>query len=328
MMARRDVFANITKPQDNSSERKVQPSYVAKGASRSMVSSLNELAEKAALADQNLAGEFVIELDTADLDVSFVSDRMSEDDASFVELVEAIRDRGQDSPILVRPHPSDNGRYQIVFGHRRARAAKDLGRKVRAVVKEFSDAEHVIAQGQENSARQNLSFIERSMFAQRLLDLKYDKPTIQSALAIDAPMLTRMLSVSSRVPEAVVTKIGPAKSIGRDRWIDFAQKIEKPSTKALVVNFLDDEQFTSLDSDARFEFLVSKIKKADQLPKDTPDKGEWRANDASVRAEFKGTGKTYSIAFKSDEAGTFGRFITDNLGRLHQEFLSTKTEER
>jgi ParB family chromosome partitioning protein len=328
-MARRDVFANITKPQNDAAALRAQSSYVAKGASRSMVSSLNELAEKAALADQNLSGELVIELDTAALDGSFVSDRMSEDDAAFSELVEAIRDRGQDSPILVRPHPSEEGRYQIVFGHRRARAAKDLGRKVRAVVREISDAEHVIAQGQENSARQNLSFIERSMFAQRLLDLGYGKPTIQSALAIDAPMLTRMLSVSSRVPEAVATKIGPAKSIGRDRWIDFAQKIEKPSTKALVVKLFDDEKFNNLESDARFEFLVSQIRKVDQLPREAPNKGEWRADDASVRAEFKGTGKTYSIALKSDEAGTFGRFITDNLERLHQEFLSsTKTVER
>lgn len=328
-MARRDVFANITKTQSDTSERKVQPSYVAKGASRSMVSSLNELAEKAALADQNLLGELVIELDAADLDGSFVSDRMSEDDMAFTELVEAIRDRGQDSPILVRPHPLKDGRYQIVFGHRRARAAKELGRKVRAVVKQISDAEHVIAQGQENSARQNLSFIERSMFAQRLIDLGYDKRTIQSALASDAPMLTRMLSVSSRVPESVATKIGNAKSIGRDRWLDFAQKIEKPSTRKLVLKLVDADTFSSLESDARFDFLASEIKKADQVEKDAPEKGEWRAGDASVRAEFRGTGKTYSIAFKSDEAGTFGRFITDNLERLHQEFLSsTKTEER
>lgn len=328
-MARRDVFANITGPQGDTSERKAKPEYAARGASRSMVSSLHELAAKAARADQNLSGELVVELDTADLDGSFVSDRMAEDDAAYVELVEAIRERGQASPILVRPHPSDDGRFQIVFGHRRARAAKDLGRKVRAVVKSISDAEHVIAQGQENSARQNLSFIERSMFAQRLLDLGYEKPTIQSALAIDAPMLTRMLSVSGRVPEAVATKIGPAKSIGRDRWIDFAQKVEKPSTKKLVLQLVDADTFSSLESDARFEFLVSEIKKADLVEKEAPEKGEWRAGDASVRAEFKGTGKTYSIALKSEEAAAFGRFITDNLERLHQEFLSsTKTEER
>ncbi|ANL74330.1 plasmid partitioning protein RepB 1 (plasmid) [Rhizobium phaseoli] len=327
-MARRDVFANITTPQGDVQERKAKPTYAAKGASRSMISSLNELAEKAALADQTLSGELVVELDTADLDSSFVSDRMSEDDAAYAELVEAIRDRGQDSPILVRPHPSDDGRYQIVFGHRRARAAKDLGRKVRAVVKDISDADHVIAQGQENSARQNLSFIERSMFAQRLLDLGYDKPTIQSALAVDAPMLTRMLSVSGRVPAAVAARIGPAKSIGRDRWIDFAQRIEKPSTAALVNKLLEEDKFATVESDARFEFLVAEMIKADRPWKQPKDTSAWQASDASVRAEFKGSGKSYSIALKSDQAGKFGRFITDNLERLHQEFLSsTKTEE-
>lgn len=328
-MARRDVFANLTSPKSDDQERKPAPTYAAKGASRSMITSLNELAEKAALADQSFAGEQVLELDTFDLEGSFVSDRMGEDDDAYLELVEAIRQRGQDSPILVRPHPSQVGRYQIVFGHRRARAAKDLGRKVRAVVKEISDADHVIAQGQENSARQNLSFIERSMFAQRLLDLGYDKLTIQSALATDAPMLTRMLSVSSRVPEGVAKKIGPAKSIGRDRWIDFAQKIEKPSTKKLVLKLIDAETFGILDSDARFEFLVGEMRKADQVPKDASVKGEWRAGDDSVKAEFKGSNKSYSIALRSEQAPEFGRFITDNLGRLHQEFLSsTKSEER
>ncbi|SIR37408.1 chromosome partitioning protein, ParB family [Rhizobium sp. RU20A] len=327
-MARRDVFANITAPQDGAKERKASAGYAAKGASRSMISSLNELAEKAALAE-TLSGERVVELDTAELETSFVSDRMGEDDAAYAELVAAIRERGQDSPILVRPHPTAEGRYQIVFGHRRARAARELGRTVRAVIKDISDADHVIAQGQENSARQNLSFIERSMFAQRLADLGYDKPTIQAALAVDAPMLTRMFSVSSRVPEDVVQRIGPARSIGRDRWIDFAQKIEKPSVKALVLASLEADGFDGLESDARFERLVAEINKAERPQKQPRNTGEWRAGDASVRAEFKGAGKSYSIALKSDQAAKFGRFITDNLERLHQEFLSaSRTEER
>ncbi|MGR9431335.1 plasmid partitioning protein RepB C-terminal domain-containing protein [Rhizobium leguminosarum] len=122
------------------------------------------------------------------------------------------------------------------------------------------------------------------MVAQRLSDLGYDKPTIQAALAVDAPMLTRMLSVSGRVPEAIATRIGPSKSIGRDRWIDFAQKIEKPSTKALVGKLVDKEKFGTLESDARFEFLMAEISKADRPQKQPWNTGEWRAGDASVRA--------------------------------------------
>ena len=53
----------------------------------------------------------------------------------------------------------------IVFGHRRAKVARDLGDAVRAVVKPLADIDHVIAQGQENTARADLSFIEKSLFA-------------------------------------------------------------------------------------------------------------------------------------------------------------------
>ncbi|MFC7555837.1 ParB/RepB/Spo0J family partition protein [Pseudoroseomonas wenyumeiae] len=60
----------------------------------------------------------------------------------------------------MRPHPTEPGRFQVAFGHRRLRAARDLAKPVRAVVRPLSDRELVLAQGQENSARANLSFIE------------------------------------------------------------------------------------------------------------------------------------------------------------------------
>lgn len=328
-MARKDVFANITSPGNAAPERRATPGYATHGASRSMISSLNDLREKVAQAEQQIPGETIIELDPELLDSSFVSDRMGVDDAAYAELLEAIRERGQDSPIQVRPHPTAEGRYQIVYGHRRARAAKDLGRSVRAVVKTISDADHVIAQGQENSARENLSFIERAMFAQRLLDLSYERSTIQAALSVDGPMLTRMLSVSGRVPEEIVNAIGAAKSVGRDRWTELAQQIEKPATLELVRALLCEADFSALESDARFEFLFKGIKKAVKPGKRKGNPSEWRADDASVRAEFKGSGKSYSIALKANDAGRFGRFIAENLDRLHQEFLaSTKTEEK
>ena len=51
------------------------------------------------------------------------------------------------------------GFYQVAYGHRRVRATAILGIKVRAIVRDLTDAELVIAQGQENNARQDLSFI-------------------------------------------------------------------------------------------------------------------------------------------------------------------------
>lgn len=320
-MARKNVFANITAVDSDDQQRKVTPGYASRGASRSMMSSLSELADKAARVDrENPGGEVVFDIDPDLIDASFVSDRMGEDQAAFNELVDAIRERGQDTPVLVRPHPSNEGRYQTVFGHRRVRAARLLGRPVKAVVKAVSDVDHIIAQGQENSARENLSFIERAAFAQHLLDLDYDRPTIQLALSIDAPMLTRMLSVASRVPGRIIQAIGAAKGIGRDRWLDFAKQIEYPQSLALADTLIGEDHFKELESEARFDKLLTEMRIARKPAKRTRTIGSWKSPDDGVNAEFKGSGKSYSILLKSTDAAKFGRFIAENLERLHKEY--------
>ncbi len=319
-MARKDIFANITATDGPRPERKATPGYANRGASRSMISSLSELAEKAAIADQALVGEAVVELDPSLVDNSFVSDRMGEDEEAFGELVEAIRERGQDTPILVRPNPADKGRYQIVFGHRRVRAARLLGRPVKAVVKHVSDVDHVIAQGQENSARENLSFIERAAFAHHLQAMGHDRKTIQLALSIDGALLTRMSSVTARVPEEIIQAIGAAKSIGRDRWLDLAAAVEHPDALGQAEAAINSGGFATLSSEERFERLMATVRNAAKPRRPMRPSGSWQSDDAAVTAEFKGTGKTYSISLKSKEAASFGRYIAENLERLHAEF--------
>lgn len=325
-MARKDVFANITNPDGVRPERKATAGYATHGASRSMINSLGELAEKAAKAEQILQGEAVVEVDPDQVDNSFVSDRLEEDELVFAQLVEAIRERGQDSPVLLRPHPNAEGRYQIVFGHRRVRAAKLLNRTVRAVVKEVADIEHVIAQGQENSARENLSFIERAVFAQRLIDLSHQRQTIMLALSIDAPMLTRMLSVTGRVPAKMSTAIGAAKNVGRDRWVELAQLIERPENRAKAVALIVEERFKQSSSDARFELVLAELKKARKAPKRASQASTWSPEDGSVVAEYKNTGKSYSLSLKAKDAGKFGQFLSANLERLYEEYRQNEKQ--
>ena len=140
-------------------------------------------------------------------------------------------------------------------------------------------------------------------------------------------MLTRMLSVSGRVPAEIANAIGAAKSVGRDRWTEFAQQIERPATLELVRTLVDEPSFSSLGSDARFELLAKSIKKASRPSKRLSNASEWRAHDSSVRAEFKGRGTSYSSALKANDAGRCGRLIAENLDRLHQEFLSSTKPE-
>src|SRR5215472_15309155 len=76
------------------------------GAFGASLSKLNERGRHAEEIEKKLAaGQTVVELDTELIDPSFVSDRMPLSDAALSDLVEAIRESTQLSPILVRPHP-------------------------------------------------------------------------------------------------------------------------------------------------------------------------------------------------------------------------------
>lgn len=130
---------------------------------------ITEKMERANDLERQLAeGQTIVEIDTDLIDGSFVTDRLEIDPIELGQLIEQIREHGQQVPILVRPHPESNGRYQVAYGHRRLAATKELGIKVRAVIRQLTDDQLVVSQGQENSARTNLSYIERALFALRL----------------------------------------------------------------------------------------------------------------------------------------------------------------
>ena len=153
----------------------------------------------------------IVDLDPALIDGSFVPDRMEATEEQNAEFRELIRQHGQSVPILVRPKPGGRERYEVAFGHRRLRAARELGIKVRAVVRSLSDEQLVIAQGQENSGRTDLTFIERARFAARLEDRKFSRETIMAALNVDKAALSRLISVATRAPAAVIDAIGGAR---------------------------------------------------------------------------------------------------------------------
>ena len=86
------------------------------------------------------------------------------------ELADSIRSRGILQPILARPHPDRPGRYQIIAGERRWRAAQLAGlHDVPVHVRSLGDAEAVAASLVENLQRRDLNAIEEAEGLQRLL---------------------------------------------------------------------------------------------------------------------------------------------------------------
>jgi ParB family transcriptional regulator, chromosome partitioning protein len=268
-------------------------------------------------------GQTIVELDPADLDASFVPDRMAPSEEDHQELLRSIRDRGQIVPVLVRPHPTENGRYQIAFGHRRVRALKELSLKVKATVRNLTDEELVVAQGQENNARTNLSFIERARFAKQLEDRKFTREVISQSLCIDPGNLSRLISVASSIPLDIIDAIGPAPSIGQGRWMDLSASMDNRAHQKVRKAFTSDD-FQRLSSDARFQFVLAQVKKTERAQTEA-----WTANDGLKVAKYTRGDKKFQLTLDEKLAPEFGNFLLAKLDSLYSEFRAQahKSEE-
>jgi ParB family transcriptional regulator, chromosome partitioning protein len=321
---RKNLLASVTGAELAPTPKESRADYASRGASRSMRISIDEMAESAKMM---IAGETIVNLDTALLDESFLADRLEGEEERYVELRDAIREHGQLTPILVRPHPETLGRYMIVFGRRRARAARELKIPVRAVVKEIETIAHIIAQGQENTARANLSFIEKALFAKKLLAMGQTKETIKSALTIDDTLLSRMLSVAENIPTPVIEAIGAAKSVGRDRWEELKKLLQYPKSSELAMQLIASNEFQSKSGADRFDHVLAEAKasrRSSRAPGRTNQKGAWAAADKSIKASYLDTGRSFSLSLTSKDASAFGRYISSNLESLYRAFKDGK----
>ena len=274
-MKRRDVVRALLTPEADAPAPPAAPEEpqhrAASGAVRAMGLEIGRLAEEArsaeALRQQIESGSTVIDLAPDLLDASFVADRFSRTgDADYRALVESIRESGQLVPILVRPHPAAPGRYQIAYGHRRREAAAELGVAVRAIVRPLTDEELVVAQGQENGERRDLSFIERALFAATLQQRGFDRATLNAALGVHTAEMTRLLTVAATIPEALIRRIGPAPKAGRQRWQELARECERPGGQEALALLLDQPDIQALPADRRFDAVIAALRARSATP--------------------------------------------------------------
>lgn len=327
-MSRENPFAKLDMASISANQTPTKPGYGMTGAAKTVVRSIEDLAEN---TKKLMEGEVIVELDPRLIDVSFVADRLSEHDEEYQELKQAIKETGQTTPILVRPSSSDRQRFMVVFGHRRLKVAKELGISVKAVVKRLDDMASAIAQGQENSARSNLSFIERAYFAQNLLASGMTKDVVRSSLAIDEAMLSKMLGVVEIIPAAVIKALGASKKIGRDKWLSLRQLVLAPALLKVATEHAETDEFLALDEDKRFDELHEylkryKVKSAAKKPKTIAFEKNWTSSDRSLNFEMNAKSKKVAIELSNTEAKPFSEWLSNHLDRLYDEYKGSKQE--
>lgn len=286
------------------------------GAFGASLNQLNERGKRAEEIEKKLAsGQTVIDLDTSLIDPSFVSDRMPLSEAALSDLVEAIRETTQLSPILVRPHPDKPGRYQTAFGHRRTRAVSLLGIPVRAIVRELTDEEMVVAQGQENHARKDLSYIEKARFAQRL-EARFNRDTIMTAMSVYKSDLSNMLTVAHRIPEDITDAIGPAPKTGRRGWIQLADLMKSPKAIEASRTAATAPDLKAKDSDERFNAVLAALKPG--APKSKTE--SWSSAGGEKLAKVSSNAQRVVVTVDRGQSPAFADFLLTHVKDLFAEF--------
>lgn len=120
-------------------------------------------------------------------------------DQALSELAESIRKNGIMQPIIVRPSPKNKGKYEIVAGERRWRAAQLASlQEVPVIIREIPDKQALELALVENIQRQDLSPIEEANGYQRLIEeFDYTQEELATTIGKSRSHITNLLRLLS-----------------------------------------------------------------------------------------------------------------------------------
>ncbi|WP_019008465.1 ParB/RepB/Spo0J family partition protein [Deinococcus aquatilis] len=146
------------------------------------------------------------------------------------DLARSIREQGVLQPLLVRP--LTGGRYEIVAGERRWRAAGQAGlSEVPVLIRDLDDSQARLAAAVENLQRENLNVIEEVRARLQVAAAALNVP--------EAEAVARMFALDRAPeadPEAVARLDTTFGALGRESWRSFIRN------RAAVLNLPEDVQ--------------------------------------------------------------------------------------
>ena len=148
------------------------------------------------------ANEELREVDIDLIEPNNVQPRTRFDETQLEELAQSIRANGVVQPILVRK--ANGGRYQIVAGERRWRAAQRAGlQRIPSVIRDVPDDKMLELALIENIQRQELNAIEEAYAYKRLIEtFNLTQETVAQRVGRDRTFVTNYLRLL-RLPEDI-----------------------------------------------------------------------------------------------------------------------------
>lgn len=166
--------------------------------------------EQAASAEElvTVPGARLARLDPNDIVPNAVQPRSVFDPDDLAELVHSVREFGVLQPIVVRPHPDQPGKYELVMGERRLRATKAAGLDtIPAVVKDTANEDMLRDALLENLHRSQLNPLEEaSAYQQLLADFGITQEELANRIGRSRPQISNTLRLL-KLPEPVQLRV-------------------------------------------------------------------------------------------------------------------------
>lgn len=159
-------------------------------------------------SEQSDVGAVYREIDPSRIERNPRQPRQVFDEDALAELVHSIREFGLMQPIVVRGLSGQPGRYQLVMGERRWRAAQQAGlAAIPAIVRETADDSMLRDALLENIHRAQLNPLEEAAAYQQLLDeFEVTHDELAARIGRSRPLITNMIRLL-RLPIAVQRRV-------------------------------------------------------------------------------------------------------------------------
>ena len=147
--------------------------------------------------------EEVLQIAVKDIEPSRYQPRLHIEDAALHELANSIRHQGLIQPIVIRKHPDKVGKYELVTGERRWRAAQLASLDtLPALLRTINENDAATIALIENIQREDLSPLEEATAIQQLI-IKFDLTHEQVADAIgrSRPTVSNLLRLLELAPQ-------------------------------------------------------------------------------------------------------------------------------
>jgi ParB family transcriptional regulator, chromosome partitioning protein len=274
---------------------------------------------EAAIEQRKAEGLLIEEIDPALADPSPYWDRDLRflQDKGFSDFVEDMGRNGQQSPALLRPHPTHEGRFELCFGHRRLFACRSLGIRLRAVVQNLSEAQMAGAAYSENAHRQGVSILEQSRALARYVERGVfpTKQALANALNVSRSHVSNLTSYAE-IPDQVLEALGDWRKCTFRDANNLLKATREPSRRDVMLEAAE----RLIDSDSQLGFHVRLTTLLGQKPSASVEPEDLRDNSGRVLVERRRGKRLTGIAFTAEQSEGLADFVWSKMPSLIEEF--------